>query len=281
MRHALLYKPGDKVQKQKMKEEIESFISYAYQKEQEAELEDVYVTNHEPKQKKYHTTNKKEDEEFFRYKKSLEEYNKKVEPLPGTKKERYEKGSLLQRILDPLAGAEKQPNGALLYKFEDREIAKDIEEERLRREFEKLKQFNEEPLEASEDDENDLRIQILKEMEELSPFTEAEFHDILDKELSVFKKGEKYDYVKDIRNAFSSGLQKPTAQKILETIPDHAFWDIKVPRNAEAEELMNPYNPFRKYPVSSFFDIVEYQTYMDRRTRKNNIADGVSTYRRY
>jgi hypothetical protein len=29
---------------------------------------DVYVTNHTPKQKKYNTTNSKEDEQFFKYK---------------------------------------------------------------------------------------------------------------------------------------------------------------------------------------------------------------------
>ena len=42
------------------------------------------------------TTSKKEDEEFFRYKQALQEYNS--EPLPSLtlpKKERYEKGSLL------------------------------------------------------------------------------------------------------------------------------------------------------------------------------------------
>jgi hypothetical protein len=56
----------------------------------------VYVTNHEPKTPKYMTTSKKEDEEFFRYKQALQEYNS--EPLPSLtlpKKERYEKGSLL------------------------------------------------------------------------------------------------------------------------------------------------------------------------------------------
>ena len=44
---------------------------------------------------------------------------------------------------------------------------------------------------------------------------------------------------------------------------------------------MNPYNPFRKYPYSSFFDLREYEEYMDRRTKKNNLKDAVSIHRRY
>jgi hypothetical protein len=44
---------------------------------------------------------------------------------------------------------------------------------------------------------------------------------------------------------------------------------------------MNPYNSFRKYHTSSFFDAREYEEYMDRRNKKNNLRDNVSTYRRY
>ena len=43
-------------------------------------MKDVYITNHEPKVKKYFTTNKNEDEDFYRYKKSLEEYNQTPTP---------------------------------------------------------------------------------------------------------------------------------------------------------------------------------------------------------
>jgi hypothetical protein len=32
-----------------------------------------------------------------------------------------------------------------------------------------------------------------------------------------------------MKEAFSDSLQKPTVDKILDTIPDHAFWDIKTP----------------------------------------------------
>jgi hypothetical protein len=38
----------------------------------------VYVTDHQPKTKKYFTTSKKEDEEFFRYNQALHEYTSKA-----------------------------------------------------------------------------------------------------------------------------------------------------------------------------------------------------------
>lgn len=83
-------------------------------------MKDVYVTDHTPKDKKYFTTNAKEDEEFYRYKQSLAEYNSSINN--ESKKNpfaKYEKGSLLQRIFDPFAGVERLPNGAIFYKVED------------------------------------------------------------------------------------------------------------------------------------------------------------------
>ncbi len=74
------------------------------------------MTNHEPRQKKYLTATSDEDEQFYRYKQSLAQYNSEVVP-PRIRPSfgRYERGTLLQRILDPLAGAEKLDNGALFY----------------------------------------------------------------------------------------------------------------------------------------------------------------------
>lgn len=118
-------------------------------------------------------------------------------------------------------------------------------------------------------------------MEKNSPFTVDEFEKILDKEFSVFKEGENYSFVKDLKDAFKRDLQRPTAEKILDTIPDHVFWDIKTPQVKDQQKFMNPYNSFRQYHISSFFDSREYEEYMDRRTRKQNLRDGISTHRRY
>lgn len=53
---------------------------------------------------------------------------------------------------------------------------------------------------------------------------------ILDRELGKFAPNEEYDYVKDLRKSYATGLATTEAQKIFKTIPDHVFWDIKKPR---------------------------------------------------
>jgi hypothetical protein len=199
-----------------------------------------------------------------------------VEP----KHERYVRGSLLQRAFDPLAGAERLENGSIFYRVADQEVSLQSEE-KLREEWARVKSANSGVLEASEEDINELRIALMEEMEQNSPFKEDDFNEVLDKEFSVFKNGEHYDFVKDIRDAFARSLEQPANEKILDTIPDHAFWDIKTPQKADPQRFMNPYNSFRKHHISSFFDSREQEEYMDRRTRKDNLRDSISTYRRY
>lgn len=104
---------------------------------------------------------------------------------------------------------------------------------------------------------------------------------MFDDEFSVFKEGEKYDYVKDIQDAFQESLSKSAVQRILSTIPDHAFWDIKKPLTKERETIKNPYNSFRQYPNASFFEMRDYEDYNNKRNLKQNLKDGVTNYRRY
>ncbi len=61
MRQALAANPNDKKQALRFKEEIEAYVAGAYQKELEAEMKDVYVTDHQAKQKRYATLNKQDD----------------------------------------------------------------------------------------------------------------------------------------------------------------------------------------------------------------------------
>lgn len=44
-----------------MKNEIEDYIASAYQKEVEEKWKDLYVTDHTPRDTKFHTNNSKED----------------------------------------------------------------------------------------------------------------------------------------------------------------------------------------------------------------------------
>jgi hypothetical protein len=83
---------------------------------------------------------KKDDETFFRYKQALSEYNAEApRPLIAPRAERYERGSLLQRVFDPLAGAVRDENGTLIYRLQDKELIGVDNEEKLRADYERLK----------------------------------------------------------------------------------------------------------------------------------------------
>ena len=61
---------------------------------------------------------------------------------------------------------------------------------------------------------------VYKELDEsATPFEVDKFHEILDKELGVFKDGQKYDFVKDLKEAYKDSLKTTTEQKIFNNIP--------------------------------------------------------------
>ena len=155
-----------------------------------------------------------------------------------------------------------------------------LSEDKLRKEYEALKEYGE-VWEISEEEENTVRLALLQDLEKNRPHSLDEFNKLLDEEFSIFKDGEEYDYVKDMKDAFSDSLSKTNAQRIFETIPEHAFWDIKTPQSGSEKKFINPYNPFRAYPTSSFFDVRDYEEYNDRRKKKENLRDAVSIHRRY
>lgn len=164
-------------------------------------------------------------------------------------------------MIDPLAGAVELPTGTLFYTVEDKELGTDVDEEKLYNEFKKIRAGV--PIE-----DTDIVIKAAESMEEMSPFTEDKFIEVLDREFNVFKGNEKYDYVKDLTDAYKDSLSKSNAEKIFDTIPVHVFWDIKTPQVPDQQRFMNPYNSFRKYHVQSFFDHREYEEFHDRRIKK-------------
>lgn len=100
MKHAIFnMNTNSKKHRLAMKEEIEAFIQEAHEDDKKAFLKDIYLTKHEPRVPKYHTNNEKEDEEFYNYYKSLEQYNDD-KPVPYTPQVRegifnYKRGSIL------------------------------------------------------------------------------------------------------------------------------------------------------------------------------------------
>jgi len=76
-------------------------------------------------------------------------------------------------------------------------------------------------------------------------------------------------------------MKTSTQQKIFSTIPDHYFWDIKTPLEKPTERIFNSYNPFRRSPYESFFDMREQEEFFERREHKQNLRDNISTHRKY
>ena len=127
MVQAIQHRPDDLAQRQQFKEETKEFLLYAENKMQEEELKDVYITDHQPKQKRYSTINSKDDEDFFRYKKALQEYN----ATPSLEvfypnNDKFKRGSILQMLLDPFAGSKRLDNGALFYEAQDADFAESL-----------------------------------------------------------------------------------------------------------------------------------------------------------
>ena len=107
-----------------------------------------------------------------------------------------------------------------------------------------------------------------------------DFDRVLDKELGSFLDG-KYDYVRDLKDAYKASLKTTTEQKILATIPDHVFWDIKTPKKPLNLVRQNRYNPFRGREYSNFFEMRDSEEYMDSQENRNNRNASISMFKRF
>jgi len=285
MSQAIRYN-GTRHQKAQFKKEIEQSIAQAFATEHQAFLDEIYVTDHQPKQKRYHTLNSEEDELFFRYKQSVAQYNQDIKRKEERRRGKYKPGSFMQKLMDPLGAAEKMEDGRLRYKMQPEEISPAMRnEEILRKEFEKVMNENSDVWEMDESDETDMRVQIFEALHSqpnYAGFDVDDFYAVLDEEFSVFKEGEEeYDFVTDLHKAYDDDLSLSTAAKIFRTIPDHVFWDIKKPLKPEEQIVSNPYHPGRMYPWVNFFELVDYEESLDRKTRHPNLRDAQTLYRRY
>ena len=130
------------------------------------------------------------------------------------------------------------------------------------------------------EDEAEVRAAVFDALED-SGFDQEEWDKILARELNTFKEGEKYDYVTDLRRTFDEGLSTSTADKIFKKMPAHVFWDIKKPQGKVTKELyVNPYNPARKYPFESFFDMRNHEDWLHTKETKRNLKENISRYNR-
>jgi hypothetical protein len=92
-----------------------------------------------------------------------------------------------------------------------------------------------------------------------------EMDELFRRELHILEsQTEEYNTVKALHTMFQHGIEKPMAEKIFDTIPDHVFHDIKQPLIKQKELTKNPYNPFRKLPHEDFFDQVNHNDWHSR-----------------
>jgi hypothetical protein len=84
-----------------------------------------------------------------------------------------------------------------------------------------------------------------------------------------------------LKQAYRRSLKSSTEDKILASIPDHYFWDIKTPQIANPVVRKNRYNQFRGREFDNYFDMRESERYMQRMHNKKNWNDSISIYHRY
>ena len=216
------------------KSEVAEYIEKCYDYEKERKFDDVYVTDHAPVDPKYVTGGGSEDVDYYDYQRSLDEYNRDSgkKTTFNYQAGKYEKGSLLQRMLDPFADSARDEHGTILLNVSQAEVENftRLDDETLRERFAAAK-AKEDVWDLDDQDEEAFTAALQEELaEDRAPFAVSEFEDVLAKEFGVFKQGEKYDYVKDLKHAYRDSLKTTAEDRILTTIPDHVFWDIKTPQ---------------------------------------------------
>lgn len=164
----------------------------------------------------------------------------------------------MQRIMDPLALSTRDANGSILHTVSQADMenfSPDLaDDDKLKDQYEKAKARSE-VWDFDEEDEEAFKQALMQELQEgEAGFNAEDFDKVLDKELGTFIN-QKYDYVKDLKDAYKSSLRTTAEQKIFATIPDHVFWDIKTPKEAGNIVRTNRYNPFRGREFANFFEM--------------------------
>lgn len=170
---------------------------------------------------------------------------------------KYERGSLLQRIFEPLVGSIKLDNGSIYLEILDKDVTLDCDEEKARKRYELLKK---DEMTDLDDGSDDTRIANVRERDNERNIERDLIRDKMEKEFGAYLKGEKYDYVSDIREAYQKDLSTPLEIKIFKNLPSYVFYDIKKPDEKSLENFTdNPWNPSRAHPNVNFFEMRKYE----------------------
>jgi len=85
----------------------------------------------------------------------------------------------------------------------------------------------------------------------------------------------------DLKEAYKHTLKKSLEDKIFDSIPDHYFWDIKRPQVAPTVRIHNRYNSFRGQEFNNFFEMRNYEDWVDENKLRRNENLTISYYKRY
>lgn len=100
-------------------------------------------------------------------------------------------------------------------------------------------------------------------------------------QFEVFQPGEKYDFVKDLHRLHKEDMGRTLEEKIVDTIPQFVFEDIKKPRNEQVALRKNSYNPLKSPEFLDFFEARNWYQYKKEMESTPNVGAGQSRYRKY
>lgn len=188
----------------------------------------------------------------------------------------------MQQVLDPFQESVTNEDGSQTYHLQDKEKPQRTEEE-YRKLFDLFQKSETEEVEIDEeDDDGESRLALLVDRDAIAEADSDFSMRKMEEQLAVFIEKEDYSVVKDLRRAYNFELQRSEADRILEKIPDHAFWDIKKPqREATTERTLNKFNWNRARAFNNIFEAWEYERNMEIHNGKKNLFNAMSEYRRY
>ena len=200
-------------QKDIITNELAAYVAASEKYEQSTKFDDVYVTDHTAQDKKVISNSEEEDSDAYQYKQAVDDYNSEDSGVSvhGVRNGAYERGSLMQRALDPFSGAGRDENGTIILEVIDKDLSHQSidNEEALRAEYANLNS-KDDVWDVDGEDENQIRIDLLEELENgKTDFQIKNFEAILNKELGVFPDG-KYDFVTDLKDAYKGSLATST-----------------------------------------------------------------------
>jgi hypothetical protein len=172
-----------------MESELNAYIERCQTEMDNYELNTTAVTDHVARDKKYHTTSKKEDLDFYKYKKSVEEFNADVEYAAQPKQKlSFHLDSAISKILDPLLGMKKEASGAYFYEFNDSDLSQESEE-KIKERFNKLVEDNNEVYNSEDDEDDGVGSKFFKDSYLEAKENAENYKRDIQEDLAVFKNG--------------------------------------------------------------------------------------------